>query len=69
MSHTQVQSSPPVDLTNCDREPIHLPGSIQPHGILLVLSEPDFIIQQISANTQTILNSDLAPFPISWTGQ
>ena len=24
-----------VDLANCDREPIHLPGSIQPHGILL----------------------------------
>lgn len=25
-----------IDLTNCDREPIHLPGSIQPHGCLLV---------------------------------
>lgn len=28
-----------VDLTNCDREPIHRPGLIQPHGILLVLQE------------------------------
>ena len=27
-----------VDLTNCDREPIHIPGAIQPHGILLVVS-------------------------------
>lgn len=26
---------PSVDLTNCDREPIHIPGSIQPHGCLL----------------------------------
>ena len=26
-----------VDLTNCDREPIHIPGSIQPHGIMLVV--------------------------------
>ncbi len=26
----------PVDLTNCDREPIHIPGSIQPHGAMLV---------------------------------
>ncbi len=26
-----------TDLTNCDREPIHTPGSIQPHGFLLVL--------------------------------
>ncbi|UAK26591.1 GAF domain-containing protein [Sphingomonas nostoxanthinifaciens] len=25
-----------VDLTVCDREPIHIPGSIQPHGLLLV---------------------------------
>lgn len=31
---------PPLDdalLTECDREPIHIPGSIQPHGALLVL--------------------------------
>ena len=26
-----------VDLTNCDREPIHVPGSIQPFGFLLTL--------------------------------
>ena len=26
-----------VDLTNCDREPIHIPGSIHPFGLLLVL--------------------------------
>ncbi|MFL1875228.1 GAF domain-containing protein [Hansschlegelia beijingensis] len=28
-------SSP--DLTACDREPIHVPGAIQPHGLLLAL--------------------------------
>lgn len=27
-----------VDLTICEREPIHIPGSIQPHGLLLVLN-------------------------------
>lgn len=27
-------SGPEVDLGNCDREPIHIPGAIQPHGIL-----------------------------------
>ena len=26
-----------VDLTNCDREPIHIPGAIQPVGLLLAL--------------------------------
>lgn len=40
-----------VDITNCDREPIHIPGAIQPHGALLVLSEPDLKIVQASANT------------------
>ncbi|MBC7615755.1 MAG: GAF domain-containing protein [Pedobacter sp.] len=28
-----------VDLTNCDREPIHIPGQIQPHGFLIVLDQ------------------------------
>jgi two-component system, chemotaxis family, sensor kinase Cph1 len=27
----------PTDLTDCDREPIHVPGAIQPHGVLLVV--------------------------------
>jgi light-regulated signal transduction histidine kinase (bacteriophytochrome) len=40
-----------VDLTTCDREPIHLPGSIQPHGVLLVLDEPGLVVAQASANT------------------
>jgi len=26
-----------IDLTLCDREPIHSPGSIQPHGVMLVV--------------------------------
>jgi chemotaxis family two-component system sensor kinase Cph1 len=44
-----------VDLTNCDREPIHIPGSIQPHGVLLALAEPDLTIVQASANTFAFL--------------
>ena len=31
-----MPSAEVVDLTNCDREPIHIPGSTQPHGCLLV---------------------------------
>jgi two-component system, chemotaxis family, sensor kinase Cph1 len=38
------------DLTICDREPIHIPGSIQPHGILFSLSGTDLRISAISAN-------------------
>lgn len=34
----------PVDLTNCDREPIHIPGSIQPHGALLAFSRDGMLL-------------------------
>lgn len=44
-----------VDLTNCDREPIHVPGLIQPHGVLLVLQEPGLDIIQMSDNTQSVI--------------
>ncbi len=57
-----------VDLTNCDREPIHIPGSIQPHGVLLALAEPDLTIIQVSANTHAFLGRhprDLLGQPLS----
>ncbi|MFT2722461.1 ATP-binding protein [Deinococcus sp. A31D244] len=41
----------PADLTNCDREPIHIPGSVQPHGVLLVLRGD--VATQVSGNTET----------------
>ncbi|WP_336490695.1 ATP-binding protein [Methylobacterium nigriterrae] len=41
---------PSADLTACDREPIHLLGSLQPHGFLLALEGPDLRIVQASAN-------------------
>lgn len=44
-----------VDLTNCDKEPIHIPGLIQPHGVLLVLQDPCLQIIQVSSNTQEII--------------
>jgi two-component system, chemotaxis family, sensor kinase Cph1 len=44
-----------VDLTNCDREPIHIPGLIQPHGALLALNFSTLEIIQISDNTVKLL--------------
>lgn len=32
-------SHAPTDLDNCDREPIHLPGSVQPHGVLIIIND------------------------------
>jgi len=46
-----------ADLSNCEREQIHLAGSIQPHGALLVLSEPDLRIVQVSANAADFLGT------------
>ena len=43
-----------ADLSNCERELIHLAGSIQPHGILLVLREPSLTIPQVSANAPSL---------------
>ena len=40
----------PVDLTNCDREPIHIPGAIQPHGILFACGADDWRISHASQN-------------------
>lgn len=45
-----------ADLSNCEREEIHLAGSIQPHGALLVVSEPDHRVIQASANAVEFLN-------------
>jgi two-component system, chemotaxis family, sensor kinase Cph1 len=39
-----------VDLSACDREPIQIVGSVQPHGFLLVLEPPSLTIVQASAN-------------------
>lgn len=44
-----------ADLSNCEREQIHLAGSIQPHGALLVLREPDHVVVQASANAAAFL--------------
>ena len=40
-----------VDLNNCDREPIHIPNFIQPHGVLLAISTDTYEILQVSLNT------------------
>ncbi|RIY00266.1 GAF domain-containing protein [Aureimonas flava] len=47
-----------VDLSNCDREPIHVPGSIQPVGFLLALTS-DWMVARVSANVERFLG--LAP--------
>jgi two-component system, chemotaxis family, sensor kinase Cph1 len=45
----------PVDLSSCEAEPIHLPGAIQPHGVLVAVREPELGIVQVSANARDVL--------------
>lgn len=42
-------NKPTVDLSSCDREPIHIPGRIQPFGFLLVATS-DLVVVANSAN-------------------
>jgi light-regulated signal transduction histidine kinase (bacteriophytochrome)/CheY-like chemotaxis protein len=48
-----------VDLTNCDREPIHIPGSVQPFGFLIALL-PDFSVGIASDNIGRFLGREPA---------
>jgi diguanylate cyclase (GGDEF)-like protein len=52
----------PVTLSNCEREPIHVPGTIQPDGVLLAACASDGRITHASANLASLLGleADLA---------
>lgn len=41
----------PITLSNCDREPIHIPGLVQPYGFLLCLDETTRQVVLASENT------------------
>jgi len=52
------KASGSFDLSTCDREPIHIPGSIQPYGALLVLEPGTLRILQAANGTDAILRAD-----------
>jgi len=54
-----VPTNNAVDISNCAEEPIHIPGMIQPHGLLLVFDETGFVINQVSENSEALVH--LAP--------
>ena len=51
-------SEPITNLTNCDREPIHIPGSIQPHGALLSCDINAVTVLRHSENAAAMLGID-----------
>lgn len=52
---TLLRPDTPVDLDNCAREPIHIPGRVQPRGCLLVVRSSDLTVVQCSVNVAEML--------------
>lgn len=50
LPHSVIMPDTPIHLTNCDREPIHIPGKIQAHGYLAAIDKSDLSISYISEN-------------------
>ncbi len=48
-------------ITSCDAEPIHVPGSIQPHGLLLVAEAASLVLRQTAGDVATRLPSAAHP--------
>ncbi|MFY0481019.1 ATP-binding protein [Flavobacterium sp. PLA-1-15] len=46
-----------VNLTNCEFEPIHIPGSIQPHGFLIGINADSWKIDFCSGNIENYIKS------------
>src|SRR5690349_20235262 len=45
---------PSINVTSLKEAPIHTSRQIQPHGVLLVLAEPELQILQVSNNTWSV---------------
>ncbi|WP_298956228.1 histidine kinase dimerization/phosphoacceptor domain -containing protein [uncultured Methylobacterium sp.] len=48
----------PVDPSLCEREPIHIPGAVQPHAVLIAAGLDDLAVTACSANVAEILAED-----------
>ena len=54
-AHTPAYGA--VDLTTCDTEPIHIPGAVQPHGLLLAVDD-DLCVVVVSANSGRLIGQE-----------
>jgi serine phosphatase RsbU (regulator of sigma subunit)/GAF domain-containing protein len=51
---------PEEALLRCADEPIAIPGAVQPHGVLLAVTEPDLTVVIASANAAEMFGRDVA---------
>jgi light-regulated signal transduction histidine kinase (bacteriophytochrome) len=54
-----------ADLAGCDQEPIHIPGAIQPHGLLLVADAASLVVVAGAGELETRLRPDWLGHPLS----
>ncbi len=59
MNLKNITNKDAIAITNCEAEPIHIPGSIQPYGYLLALNKIDTTIQYCSENCTTLFDKPL----------
>ena len=59
------QTSSTLDLTLCDREPIHIPGSIQPHGLLLIVDAQTELVQGVAGDIEGRLAPNWHGLPVA----
>lgn len=45
-------------IASCDREPIHIPGAVQPHGVLLVLDRDTLEIRHAAGDVAGLLGAE-----------
>ena len=55
MNYRNITNHDIVNLENCEDEPIHIPGLIQPHGFLLSIDSKSDIINVCSENIKDFL--------------
>ena len=50
-------NSQPADLSQCEREPVHMPGAIQPFGCLIAFALPTWTIAHASENAAAVFGA------------
>jgi len=56
-------SDPLPNIDDCAHEPIHIPGSVQPHGVLFVLETERLEILQVSSSSKALIDREPAELP------
>ena len=61
---TSSAAVPDEALLRCADEPIAIPGAIQPHGVLLAVTEPDLTVVIASENAAELFGYQVTGLPL-----